>query len=60
MATSNSMSDFEIVGTPPTHVNTPKEVALPVPKEIQKQRLTKPATPKYNVIENGFKFTRQG
>ena len=60
MATSNSMSDFEIVGTPPNHVNTPKKVALPVPKEIQKQRLTKPATPKYNVIENSFKFTRQG
>ena len=59
MAASIGMSDFEIVGTSPTHVNTPKKVTSPVAKDIQKLRVTKPATPKNNVKENSVKFTRQ-
>ena len=51
MAFSNGMSDFEIMGTPMTNVNTPKNVTSPVAKEIQKRRLTKPATPKNSVKE---------
>ena len=36
MAASNGMSEFKIMATPPTNVNTPKKVTLPVAKQIQK------------------------
>ena len=49
------MSDFEIMGNPPT-----KKVTSPVTNEIQKLTLTKPVTPKNSVKENNVKFTRQG
>ena len=60
VAVSNGMLDFEIMGTPRTNVNTPNKVTSPVAKEIQKLRLTKPATLKDSVKENTVKVTRQG
>ena len=60
MAASNGLSDFEIMGTPRSNVNTPNKVTWPVTKEIQKLRLTKPATLKNSVKENSVKVTRQG
>ena len=55
VAASNGMSDFEIMGTLPTNVNTPNKVTSPVTKEIQKLRSTKPAT-----LKNSVKVTRRG
>ena len=60
MASSNDMSDFEIMGTPPTNVNTPKKITQPVAKEIEKLRLTKSATPKNRVKENSVKLQGEG
>ena len=35
------MSDFEIMGTPPTNANIPKKLTLPVTNEIKKTNIDK-------------------